>query len=205
MISKKLKLKVFIAFLLIGVSGSQAFAAKVPVEEVLDSATVKQQIDYVLLRSTTYEEYKVIKRVWINKLRGNILDSLNLANTELHQRDKALASRGAELDSIHANLSDLKVKLAEVTKEKNSLKVFGILINKATFNTIISTIILGLLATLFFILFMYRRSLKVTNQTKSDLTEIKHEFEEHRKKSREREEKMARRHLDEILKYKNNA
>jgi hypothetical protein len=64
------------------------------------------------------------------------------------------------------------------------------------------TIIFGLLALLIIILLLYRKNNAVTVQTKQDLLELKNEYEIHRKRALEREEKLARQHLDELNKYK---
>lgn len=197
--------KISILFVLLFVSIANTFAARVPVERVLDTATVEQQIDYVLKRSTTYEDYKVIKSVWVTKLRSNILDSLTLASKAIDQRDKTLLTKAKELNEVTTELIDTKSLLAQATKEKNSLKLAGIVMNKAAYNTLLMSIIIVLLSGLAILFILYKRSLTITNRTKNDLSEIKEEFEAHRKNAREREEKMARRHLDEVLKYKNRS
>jgi len=179
------------------------FAAKVPVERVLDSATVEQQIDYVLKRSTTYEDYKVVKVVWLNKLRKNLLDSLDAGKNGIKKRDILLITREEEVDSLINNLEATNATLIQTTKERDSMSLFGYLVNKSSYNSILFTIIILLATLLVFVFYMFQRSNSTTNATKKELNDLKEDFENHRKKSREREEKMARRHLDEVLKYKN--
>lgn len=178
-------------------------AAKPSVEEVLDTATVEQQIEYVLKRSTTYEEYKVIKIVWINELKSNILDTLASSKAGIHKRNMLLDENQSTIDSLHSSLSSIEARLLKVTQEKDAISFLGMLVNKKRYNTLMFSLIAILSGLLIFLFVLFKRGYNITNQTKHDLSEIKQEFDVHRQRTREREERLARRHLDEILKYKN--
>lgn len=180
----------------------QVSAVKPSVEEVLDSATVEQQIEYVLKRSTTYEEYKVIKTVWINELKSNILDSLASSKASIQKRNVRLDENQSIIDSLHSNLESIEARLLKITQEKDSISFFGILVNKTRYNTLVYSLFAILLGLLIMLFVLFKRGYMITNQTKHELSEMKQEFELHRQRTREREERLARRHLDEILKYK---
>jgi len=63
--------------------------------------------------------------------------------------------------------------------------------------------VVGILAALLF-LFIYRfnASNRITREVKAKLSETEHEFEEHRKRALEREQKVMRKLQDEINKNK---
>ena len=172
-------------------------------QEILDTGTVKQQFDYVLEKSSTYEQYKVIKNTWARKLRKHVLDSLDLARNRYNQSQVVINEKQSMIDSLEASMSQTKTELARVTREKNSFSLFGLLISKGSYNSLMWGIVLVLVALLTVLFVLFKRSNAITVRTKKDLTETKEEFESHRKRAREREERTARKHLDEILKYKN--
>ena len=87
-------------------------------------------------------------------------------------------------------------------KNKNSLSLIGIQMNKAAYNSIMWIIILALAALLVILFLMFKRSFIVTRQTTKDLEEIREEFETYRQQSRERYEKLVVQHHQEILKLK---
>lgn len=173
-------------------------------QEVLDTGTVKQQFDFVLEKSSTYEQYKVIKKSWARKLRNHVLDSLNLANKRYQESLFVISQKQEEIDSLAFQIEQTTSRLESAITEKNSIKLFGLLLSKTTYNSILWGLILVLTTLLSIIFLMFKRSNKITIRTKKDLDETREEYETHRKKAREREEKMARKHLDEILKYKKN-
>ena len=93
-------------------------------------------------------------------------------------------------------------KLAAVTEEKDSMSLLGMLVSKITYNIILWTIIGGLL--LLFLLFVYkfRRSNTLTQEAKTALSEVEVEYEDHRRRALEREQRISRQLQDEINKYK---
>ena len=70
------------------------------------------------------------------------------------------------------------------------------------FKTIMLSIIGGLVLFLLFFISKFKQSISVTKQTKSNLKEVEDEYEEHRKKALEREQKVMRRLQDELNKQK---
>jgi hypothetical protein len=177
-------------------------SANTTVKEVLDTASLKQQIDYVIQKSTTYEQYKVIKIEWVNKLRSHILDSLNKSRKQLQLSQNAVSLGQKSIDSIKASLDLTQSQLTKITREKNSIKFLGFYISKLGYNSLMFSIFIALAVMLGIMIFLFRRSNIVAKTIRQEFEELKVEFETHRLRSREREEKMARRHLDEILKYK---
>lgn len=168
----------------------------------IDSGSIKQQFDYVINKSTLYNEYRAVKAIWLNKLKSHSLDTLQLVKGELKKYQELAASQTKTIDSLTAGLNTTIEKLDKATREKNSLRIFGIKIAKYQYNSIVTIIILGLLSMLIFGFLAYKRKNAVGNQNFHDLANVKEEFEMFRKRALEREQKMARRHLDEILKYK---
>ena len=78
----------------------------------------------------------------------------------------------------------------------------GIQMQRGVYNTIMWIIVLGLLSLGVSLFLLFKRSFVVTSQTKHELENIQKEYEEHRKSSREKYEKLVVSHHSEIMKMK---
>ena len=107
-----------------------------------------------------------------------------------------------QLDTLKSNLQNTANNLSDISKEKNSISFLGVNMGKHVYNSFTWTIIGGLALCLAIFILLFKRSNSLTTQTKIDLVETKEEFEAFRKRALEREGQMARKHLDELNKYK---
>jgi hypothetical protein len=188
--------------LLLFVAAGNLSAAGSDEKTVVDTGTISQQFKYIVNKSTRYNDYRAIRVVWFKKLQSHVLDTLTLLKTDLKSSQAQILSQSNEIDSLNAQLLETKEKLDKSTLEKDSISIFGMLMPKNAYNSIVWLLIVGLIVLISMLFIAYKRSHIVTIRTKHELQETKEEFESHRKRAREREEKMARKHLDELLKYK---
>ncbi len=172
--------------------------------EVIDTGTIKQQLDYIMTKSTTYQNYKVVKITTLNKFTSHVIDSIDQAQKQYKESLNTILSKKEEIDSLTLSLGKANNKIEDLQTAKDSVFIFGKPVNKASYNSMMWGLVMVLLGAIVLLFLLFKRSNKITSRLKSELSEIKDEFESHRKNAREREEKMARRHLDEILKYKND-
>ena len=157
----------------------------------LDNGTIESQFDYLITKSSTYQDYKVVKAYWLSKLRSHVSDSLKAVKDNLKNTQKIVKAKNIEIDSLRSNIRNTNDKLTIAIREKNTLRILGIQINKTAYNSIMWSIT-GILALFLLIFFaLYKRSNTITIQTKTDLRETKEDFEAHRKRAREREERLV--------------
>ena len=64
------------------------------------------------------------------------------------------------------------------------------------------TIITGLLLLLLFFIYKFRQSNILTQEAKSGLSDLEMEYEDHRRRALEREQKISRQLQDELNKHK---
>jgi len=195
------KLLFLIAALLI-CSTQGVFSQDTQDKPFLEKGTVEEQFNFIYDKSYTFEIYKSVRIPWFTTLKSHVLDSLKSIKKELRKSERIAQSKDGLLDSLKSELEKTKQDLATVTNEKNSFRLFGILMGKGSYNSLVWLIILTLSGLLALFALLFKRSNSITSQTKASLTEVKDEFETFRKRSLEREEKMARKHLDEMNKYK---
>lgn len=172
----------------------------------LDKGTIDSQFEYVFRKSGNYRadgvRYEVVRISSLDKLRKNVVDSLNTSYKKAAELNATISGHEATISSLNKKLEETTLNLTSVTEEKDSMSFLGIMVSKATYNFILWTIIAGLL--LLFLLFVYkfRRSNTLTQEAKTALSEVEIEYEDHRRRALEREQKISRQLQDEINKYK---
>jgi hypothetical protein len=147
-------------------------------------------------------EFKVIKRYWMNKLKSHVVDTLNLLRNIIEENNAKIISKTREIDTLQLELVKTNDDLALAVKERDSIRLLGIKMDKRTYNSIIFVLFVVLSFTLLILLLIYKRSHKVTAETKTSLAETREEFEAHRKWALAREQKLMRELHDEKMKNK---
>ncbi|WP_298925561.1 tRNA (guanine-N1)-methyltransferase [uncultured Allomuricauda sp.] len=146
--------------------------------------------------------YEVIRLTDLNKIKTSIFDSVNNANTSIKDLSATIASNKSEIDGLNAKLQETTNNLKNVTEEKDSMSFFGALVSKGTYNFILWSIIFGLLLFLLFFIYRFRNSNFLTHQAKTALADVEREYEDHRRRALEREQKISRQLQDELNKNK---
>lgn len=168
----------------------------------LTEGTVENQFEYVIQRSNNYQDYKVVKKIWLQQLKSHVMDSLNQVKSEVLKSSEVINQQGEELAQLKDNLNNTKLKLDNTIAEKDSMQLFGLQISKTGYSTIMWSVIGILLLLLFLFVYKFNASNSITNSTKKKLLEVEEEFEEHRRVALEREQKVRRQLQDEINKQK---
>ncbi len=162
----------------------------------LDSGTIESQFDYIYRISNNYQEYKVIKRTSLDKLKSNVLDSLGANGGVVAGLNGQIQSQRDSIASLNSNLQQTESEKQEAISEKDNFSFLGIGIHKAVYSTMMWVIVAVLAAALGFFSLQYSRSFKKIRKAEKDLEEVQSEFEQHRKNTLERERKMKRELID---------
>ena len=167
-----------------------------------NSGTVNEQFDYLITKSNRYQEYKVVQINWLQQLQKNVLDTLALSESTISKKDAEILNQKTEINDLNTSLTAANIKIKELSTQIESISLFGIQLKKPIFKLLMFTTI-GILAILLVVfIFQYKRSNAVTVQTKADIKELEEEFDQHRKRALEREQKVMRRLQDELNKQK---
>ncbi|WP_320018989.1 hypothetical protein [Labilibaculum manganireducens] len=178
-------------------------AVRKPVKAYLDEGTIKEQFDYMMTKSNRYEDYKVVKISSLEKFQSNVTDSLNFVKKNLSDTKSLLENQNTEIGSLKKELQTVKNQLEETINSKDSMSLLGMQLPKSTYNTIMWILIFGSLAIAGLCFFLFKRSNVVTVETKETLEDVREEFDTHRKNALVREQKLARKLQDEVIKNKN--
>ncbi len=192
----------FLAIIIFCTSGLNDIQAQVSTPEVLDTATLQEQLDYLRQRTNIYNGYRAVRDDIFLKMNKNALDSLEAAKSKITQLESLLENTRSDMVSLEQTLQQTSEDRDLAIKNKDSLSFLGIQMNKTFYNSIMWLMVVSLAALLVIIFLLYRRSFAVTRRTRRDLEESREEFENYRQQSRERYEKLVVQHHKEILKLK---
>lgn len=194
------------ALLAFGLHFTQAQEGGEEEELSLDKGPINNQFDYIYQKSGNYrsdgKQYEVVRLISLDKLRQNVLDTLSGFNTRAAELKATISGHESTITTLEKKLEDTTNSLAVVTEEKDNMSFLGIAVSKGTYNAILWTVIAGLLILLLFFIYRFRNSNILTQEAKTNLSELETEYEDHRRRALEREQKISRQLQDEINKYK---
>lgn len=174
-----------------------------------DDTSIQGQFETLIRKSTNYRQngkrYEVVRLLELNALQKNVLDSLKTANSSITTLKATIAENETAIGSLNTKLDETTNKLEKITEEKDSMPFFGSLVSKSTYKLIAWSIIIGLLIFLALFVFKFRNSNMLTQQAKTALSDLEEEYEQHRRRALEREQKISRELHDERNKNRKGA
>jgi len=169
---------------------------------IAQTTTVKNQFKKLYKNSNNYQIYKVVKKNAFLSLQKNILDSIktikkdaNLKQLKINEQQKSITSLQTRIDTLNSELS------VSIEKE-DAFSFIGIPLNKGTYNTILWSIIGILLLGLAFFIYRFNNSNSVTKETKDLLADVELDFEQYKRNSIDKEQKLRRQLQDEVNKQR---
>lgn len=192
----------FALFLFTSIVFAQEEEVSIPVTQALKEYPMGKQFDYVYKKSGRYQEYRVIKIDWYNILKKNAIDTLNTLEGKLATNLEQINKQQTTINELEASLAQTNQNLTKVSEEKDSLNFLGIAMTKSGYKSMMWGIAGVLLALLGFFVYKFKNSNTVTVQARKALAETEAEFEDHRRRALEREQKINRRLQDEINKHR---
>ncbi|MDE0536433.1 hypothetical protein [Tenacibaculum sp. L6] len=164
--------------------------------------TVENQFNELYKKSNNYQIYKVIKKNEYLRLQKSILDSIKVIKTDAASKQVKINEQQKSITELQTKIDTLNSDLATSIGKEDAISFIGIPLDKATYNTIVWGIIFALLAGLAFFIYRFNNSNVVTKETKSLLADTEEEFEQYKRKSIEKEQKLRRQLQDEINKQR---
>ncbi len=198
---KNLSFKYVLVFALIAFAATNAFG-QTGIPKELTESPIREQMKYVEEHTRIYENFRAIREDIYQRLNRNYTDTLLAERTRIASLKSLTSDLNRRTDSLNVLLNTTRANLEEMTTTKNSIKVLGIEIKKAAYNTIMWTLI-GALALLLVIGFLiFKRNLVVLLRTDKDLKDLKEEFATYRQTSRLAREKVEMDYFRELQKLK---
>lgn len=167
-----------------------------------DTLSILNQFDKVYRKSSSYQEYKVIRKITFQNLKNNVVNTIEGIDKELISKNKKNKILKDSIQSINKNLIALEGDLNLINIEKNSIYFFGLEIEKSSYKIIIMSTIILLIIMLSYFIYQFKSSYRITSLAKENLLEVENELAIYKKKSLEREQKLRRQLQDEVNKQR---
>jgi len=171
-------------------------------KEMMDTAKIEEQFNYIYEKASRYEEYKVIREYWLIQYRQSLNDSIRKFRENITDNNRLISEKSLEISSLNDQLSEVKHERDLAVKEKNSLNFIGIPMDKTLYNLIMWILVAALIFVLVLVYLMYKRSNIITREIQSQISDLQIEYDEFRNNARIKMEKVKRDHLNEIIKLK---
>jgi hypothetical protein len=191
-------LVLFAAMLLVAIKAN----GQTTMPEELTKSTIKEQIKYLDEHTRIYENYRAVREDMFQKINRNFLDTLSASKNRIDGLLNLTSNLKSTNDSVNNILETTRRILDQTTTTKNSISIFGLEINKVTYNSIMWIIVAGLVIVLAIGFLIFKRNMILTLRTGKELKELKDEFEAYRQSTRIAREKMAMDHFNEIQRLK---
>ena len=176
--------------------------AQYTMPEIMDTATIESQMDYLQERTRIYNDYRAIRDDIFLRMKRNVIDSLVSTKLQIAHLNSRLTERNFQIETLNADLARVKNDRDQAIRTKDSLSFLGIQMNKILYNTVMWIIVLGLALLAVILILWFKRNHVVTVQTKKKLENTLEEFDTYRKSSREKYEKLVVTHHNEIIRMK---
>lgn len=166
--------------------------------EVFEEGNLQEQFDYLQQRTNIYNNFRAIREDIFRKIRSNSLDSLAASREEIATLKETLINRQNENQELQQTLEATISERDKAIDERDSLSFLGVMLGKNLYNLIVWSVIGGMVVLLALVFILFKRARVIASQKRSELTELKTEFETYKKTSRERFEKQSIDHFNEV-------
>ena len=167
-----------------------------------DTLPLSKQFEQVYRRSSSYKDFKVIRKTTFQDLKENTLNSIKSIDEKLKIESLKNTRLEQEINNITKTHLELDLKLSNAILEKNTISFIGLKLKKNTFKIIIWSIFFMLIILICYLAYKLKDGVKITSQAKKELIRVEEEFNSYKKKSLVRDQKLRRQLQDEINKQR---
>lgn len=167
-----------------------------------DTLPLSKQFEQVYRRSSSYKDFKVIRKTTFQDLKENTLNSIKSIDEKLKIESLKNTRLEQEINNITKTHLELDLKLSNAILEKNTISFVGLKLKKNTFKIIIWSIFFMFIILICYLAYKLKDGVKITSQAKKELTRVEEEFNSYKKKSLVRDQKLRRQLQDEINKQR---
>ena len=169
--------------------------------QVTPETTIDENFQELITSSNNFKGYKVVDTDQLTKLQELTSKRIAELKEEISASQQASEAQEEKMTEIKAEMESMQATLTEVNNEKDSIMVMGMALSKASYNTIMWSIIGVLVVALTFFIFRYKKSHIHTSEARKNLAEVEKEFDAYRVKALEKEQRLGRLLQDEKNKH----
>ena len=164
--------------------------------------TLPEQFQRMIDKAGSWQNYKMFDKAKLASFQRSMADSVNNIKSRLAAEKGKVKIHEETIKTLNDNIASLQTTLDQTRNEKDSMNLFGALLSKGLYNTIMWGIIIALGVLLVLYIYKYSNGNIVTRKSLHQLSELQEEYESYRKAAIEREQKVRRQLQDEINKHR---
>jgi septal ring factor EnvC (AmiA/AmiB activator) len=154
--------------------------------------TLDSKWNYMLNKSETYQDYKVINKTILNTMYKSIQDSLSKFRADLLKERASVKEQSDRIASLEKQIKDDKTAFDTINNEKDSIGFLGMQINKYAYVSLLWILLIALSVGTVLMFFLYKNSKKITNVKSQEYEVLAKQLEEAKATKTETEKKLKR-------------
>lgn len=159
------------------------------------------QFQLMVDESNRYQQFKVIRSVWLAAFAENLSDSLAAETEVINGLQATIDDQSNTLAQREEEITQLNAQIEQLNEEKDGISFLGANLSKTAYNSIVWTLIAALLAGLLFFLGRGRYAQALAKDARTKNEQLTTDLEQARKRRLEVEQDLRRKLQDERNKH----
>ena len=154
--------------------------------------TLENQYIQLKKKSNNYQQYKVVEQTKLDGFWSAVEDTLNENSTEINALNTEVRDLKKTVSTLETDLAERDSSLSNQAYQIEHMSFLGIDMTKGGYITFSWVIIFTLIAAVLILYFRFSSANRVTKEAKKEFSQLQEEFDEHKRKTREKETKLMR-------------
>lgn len=174
-------------------AASISLCAQTPsVTPELKNATLQERYQLMKSTSQTFQDYKVIKEIWLDKEWKVMIDSVRSGRARLREAKAEGAKLESQLLTTQLTLKQREASMAATEHAASHIDFVGIDFNKAAFTGLAVAVIAGLMVLIVLIVGRLKMVIHDVKEKTESFDRITRELEEYKHNALEKQVKLSR-------------
>lgn len=170
-------------------------------QKLQSNLPIQSQFQVLLNQSRNQDaDFKIIRKSNIDIIQRNVADSITKYTKEIATLKSSSSSSVQQVQSLKDSVQTLSQSLKVEQGKTDSISFLGIDFGKSSYHTLVWSIIIVLALAFFIILVSFRKAKVDAIEHQKTAEEVQNEYQAHKKKALEMEQKLKRQLLDEQMK-----
>jgi hypothetical protein len=169
-------------------------------EYLFSGKKIENKFNTMLDKATVFQEYKLVKSEVLDDFRLSFSSFLDKSNENFGTLNSKLEEKEVAISNLNSEVISLKNENLNLNNSVATISVFGINLEKGTYNFLMWSILMLFGFVAFYFAYRFKLANEITKNSKIILAEVEDEYQLFKQKSIEREQKLRRQLQDEIIK-----
>lgn len=179
-------------FILIALLATLPFSGIAQEGDSDEPNTLENQYIKLKKNSNSYQQYKVVDKIKFDGFWSAVEDTLNENSAEISGLNTEVVTLKKTVSTLESNLTERDSSLSNQSYQIEHMSFLGIDMTKGGYITFSWVIIFVLILAVLILFFRFSSANKTTKGTKKDFSQLQEDFDEHKRKKRDKETKLMR-------------